>query len=80
MFSTGRLVRIIGFGTDEPEEYEDAGYLIGDVCPILDYYDHDGDIDDNNVRVLNPRNSESMSFWFTEAMLELIPTTAIRRP
>lgn len=81
MFAVGRQVQILNFDCeDDPEEYVDAGYQLGDICPIIDFYDNEGDEDDNNVRILNPRNTESMSFWFKESMLKLIPTTAIRRP
>ena len=84
MFTIGRHVQILNFHnpTDDcPEEYLQVGYKIDDICEIMDYYDNEGDVWDNNVRLKNlTSNNLNDTFWFAESMLKLIPLTAIRRP
>lgn len=84
MFPIGRHVQILNFHNptdDDTDEYLQVGYKVGDICEIMDYYDNEGDIWDNNVRLKNPTSSNLGDiFWFAESMLKLIPITAIRRP
>ena len=80
MFATGRHAQILNFidpYDDDTAEFERAGYSVGDICLIIDYYDNEGDAGDNNVRL---QNLNGESYWFIESMLKLIPLTAIRRP